>query len=116
MAKSSLDYAAIGMRVREKRIEQKISIEKLAELSGLSRTHMDHIETNHTKLSLPALVSVANALHVTADSLLCDQLVESQIEYQNQLIKQMEGATPTQLKMIVEIAKVVLRPELGEPK
>lgn len=72
---NTLDYVAIGKRIRAARKKRKWSIDKLALLSNISRPHMGHIETGATKLSLPALIAIANALEVTADELLCDSLI-----------------------------------------
>ena len=44
--------------------------EELAERIGISTTHMSHIETGNTKLSLPVLVSIADVLEVRTDDLL----------------------------------------------
>lgn len=47
-----MDYYAIGQRVRKFRKSQNLSQEQLAELVNISTTHMSHIETGNTKLSL----------------------------------------------------------------
>lgn len=65
-----LDYAAIGSRIRKYRWENKISQEELAETVGISTTHMSHIETGATKLSLAVLVNISLALNVSADLIL----------------------------------------------
>lgn len=69
-----LNYIDIGKRIRALRKKRGISQERLAELTDLSIVHISHIETANTKLSLPALVGIANALSVTTDTLLCDNL------------------------------------------
>ena len=51
--------------------------EKLAEISGQEPSNISPIERGATKLSLPTIVSIANALGVTVDDLLCDSLFES---------------------------------------
>ena len=65
-----MDYYAIGQRIRKTRKAHGLSQEQLAELIGISTTHMSHIETGNTKLSLPVLVSLAEALEVRTDELL----------------------------------------------
>ena len=47
-----------------------LSQEVLAEKIGISTTHMSHIETGSTKLSLPVLVELSKVLNVKTDSLL----------------------------------------------
>ncbi|MCM1321951.1 MAG: helix-turn-helix domain-containing protein [Bacteroides sp.] len=65
-----LDYAAIGRRIKKYRWESNMSQEALAEAAGVSTTHMSHIETGATKLSLGVFVKIAAALNVSADLLL----------------------------------------------
>ena len=55
-----MNYAKIGMRVRLFRQKRGLSQEQLAELADISVTHMSHIETGNTKLSLQVLVDIAN--------------------------------------------------------
>ncbi len=66
------DYYAIGQRVRKFRKSQNLSQEQLAEMVNISTTHMSHIETGNTKLSLQVFCDLASALHVSADDLLFD--------------------------------------------
>ncbi len=49
-----------------------MSQEQLAEKVGISTTHMSHIETGNTKLSLQVLVDFARVLSVQTDELLFD--------------------------------------------
>ena len=67
-----MDYYEIGKRIRRYRKACGISQEELAERVGISVTHMSHIETGNTKLSLPVLVRVADELSVRVDALLSD--------------------------------------------
>lgn len=56
-----INYKDIGVLVKQERINKNITQEKLAELSGVSVTHMSNIENANTKLSLPVLINIANA-------------------------------------------------------
>ena len=67
-----MDYYAIGQRIRKIRKAHKLSQETLSERIGISVTHMSHIETGNTKLSLPVLVDLAAVLEVRVDDLLYD--------------------------------------------
>ena len=69
-----MDYYAIGQRIRKIRKAQGFSQETLAEQAGISVTHMSHIETGNTKLSLPVLVDLAEILDVRTDDLLYDEI------------------------------------------
>jgi transcriptional regulator with XRE-family HTH domain len=69
-----LDYRLIGLRVRERRLALKLTQETLAESAGIGIQHMSKIENGKTKLSLPCLVSLANALETTVDKFLIDNI------------------------------------------
>lgn len=68
-----LDYVAVGKNIRAIRKLRNLSQEQLAEKIWISTTHMSHIETGSTKLSLPVLVDIAAALQVGTDELLSTQ-------------------------------------------
>ncbi len=69
-----LDYKAIGTRIRRIRKEHGYTQQTLAEISNQEPSNISHIERGATKLSLPTIVNIANALGVTVDELLCDSL------------------------------------------
>ena len=58
----NLDYYSIGQRIRKYRKAHSFSQETLSEKIGISTTHMSHIETGNTKLSLAVLVNLLNEL------------------------------------------------------
>ena len=64
-----MDYFKIGERIRKTRRAHNISQEVLAEMVDISVTHMSHIETANTKLSLSVMVELAIALNVSIDYL-----------------------------------------------
>ena len=65
-----MNYKEIGKRIRNIRKSSGMTQEYLSELADISLTHMSHIETGTTKLSLPVLVKISEALHVSTDELL----------------------------------------------
>ena len=58
-----MNYEEIGKRIREYRKLKNLSQEQLAEKINISTTHMSHIETGSTKLSLQVLVDIAKVLN-----------------------------------------------------
>lgn len=82
-----------------------MSQEQLAERVNISVTHMSHIETGNTKLSLPVLVDIAAVLQVQTDDLLFENKLDSATT--NLLLKTVQGCTPGQIELIAELAKAV---------
>ncbi|MEW9125141.1 MAG: helix-turn-helix transcriptional regulator [Thermotaleaceae bacterium] len=102
-----LNYEAIGMRVREARLTQNMSQERLAELAGLSTTHTSHIETGNTKVSLPSLVKLANVLRVTLDELVCDSIIKSKAVFEGELAKTISDCNEVEIRIISDVAKTL---------
>ena len=97
-----LDYADIGKRIRAFRKAAKLSQEQLAEKTDLSVVHISHIETANTKLSLPALISIANALSVTTDILLCGNLESADENFRNEIADSIKDCSNRELKIIAD--------------
>lgn len=67
-----IDYELLGQRIREARIKACMTQATLSGIIGLSPSHYSHIESGKAKINLPTLVSIAQALDTTIDSLLYD--------------------------------------------
>ncbi len=72
-----IDYASIGKRIKEARLAKGWTQAKLAEKSGIEPSNISHIERAATKLSLPTLINIANALEVTLDELAYGSLIKN---------------------------------------
>lgn len=100
-----MDYYAIGQRIRKIRKAQGFSQETLAEQAGISVTHMSHIETGNTKLSLPVLVDLAEILDVRTDDLLYDGIFAERSSTIDEIVQILDTCTAQQLKIIKNILK-----------
>ncbi len=102
-----MDYYQIGQRIRKIRKARGYSQEELAEKIGISTTHMSHIETANTKLSLPVFVTLAEVLEVEADTLLYDHPRENVSSSARELMQLLEHCDSKQAKITLEIARSV---------
>ncbi|MBQ7882134.1 MAG: helix-turn-helix transcriptional regulator [Treponema sp.] len=75
-----MNYKEIGTRIRKYRKLKNISQEELAEKIDISTTHMSHIETGSTKLSLQVLVDIAQILEVSTDALIFEKTSKLKIQ------------------------------------
>lgn len=100
-----LDYAAIGKRIRKCRKQAGLSQEALAEKVWISATHMSHIETGSTKLSLPVLVDIAAALDVGTDELLADCFPTAKDAASNEIAALLASCSGQQVKVLCDIVK-----------
>lgn len=99
-----MDYYKIGQKIRKLRKAHGLSQEELAERVDISTTHMSHIETGNTKLSLPVLVDLAAALEVRVDDLLSDNPVPSGTVLE-EIADVLERCTTQEAKVLADVVK-----------
>ena len=100
-----MDYYKIGQRIRKLRKAHGLSQEELAERVNISTTHMSHIETGGTKLSLPVFVDIAVALGVRTDDLLDYEKADASGDYFSEISALLEGCSSREAKVITDIVK-----------
>ena len=113
-----IDYAGIGRRIKKYRKAKQIPQERLADMVDLSKPHMSHIETGSTKVSLPTLTAIANALNCTLDDLVLDSLFSSHKLYESTMAKELSDCTLDELRFLEEVvksAKSSLRKHFSQP-
>lgn len=100
-----LNYAEIGQRIRSARKDKGISQEELAERVGISVTHMSHIETGNTKLSLLVLVCISKALEVSTDALLFGLTTAEKDTVCSELSVILSSSSPGQASIYLEMIR-----------
>lgn len=101
-----MDYYKIGQKIRKYRKAMGMTQEELAEHVEISVTHMSHIETGNTKLSLPVLVDISKVLEVRTDDMLFDSPSEKEISIK-ELTETLETCTANELRIITDIVKAL---------
>lgn len=107
-----LDYVSIGRRIKKYRIDLGLKQSQLAERSGVEPSNISHIERAATKVSLPTLVNIANALEVSLDEIVYDSLIKNEhisIKEINELLVDCEREELTALIQIVKTTKNIMR-------
>lgn len=100
-----MDYYAIGQRIRKIRKARGLSQEELSEKIGISTTHMSHIETGNTKLSLPVFVDLASALEIRTDELLSDGAPGLRSESTEEILRLLDSCSTQQVRIIEDILR-----------
>lgn len=100
-----MNYYEIGQRIRKFRKAYNLSQEELAEKVGISTTHMSHIETGNTKLSLIVFVDIANALSVQTDELLHYITEQNKTPLKQEFIELLNSCSSQELSIILDIVK-----------
>ncbi len=102
-----IDYVDIGQRIKQSRLKQNITQEKLAELASISIPHLSNIELGKTKLSLPAMVNISNSLNSSVDALLCGNLNQGKAVLQDEYIALLSDCSTDELKVINSMVKLM---------
>ena len=100
-----INYAAIGERMRRFRRALHITQAELGERSQVEPSNISHIERGATKASLPTLIRIANALHVSLDDLVYDSLENSRHISNKEINELLLDCTDGELKAIAEMVK-----------
>ena len=100
-----MNYYEIGQRIRKYRKANGLSQEQLAEMVSISTTHMSHIETGNTKLSLPVFVAIADALSVRTDLLLYDSPQNNKSYATEQITSLIDSCSTKEALIIMDILK-----------
>ena len=100
-----MDYYKIGQKIRIFRKAHGLSQEELAEKINISTTHMSHIETGNTKLSLPVFVDIAAALDVRTDDLLNNPPSATISTSLDEIAAVLERCNPQEARLITDIVK-----------
>ena len=102
-----MNYYEIGQRIRKFRKAYNLYQEQLAEKIGISTTHMSHIETGNTKLSLQVFVDIANALSVQTDELLYDIPQINRTVIKHELTEILDSCSQQDLYILVDVMETL---------
>ncbi len=103
----NINYKAVGKRLKIARIRADLTQEHLAEIVDLSPTHLSNIETGSTKVSLPTLVKLSNALSVTVDDLLCDSVIQSKVQFEKDIGMLLSDCDNYEIRIIKDMLEAI---------
>ncbi len=84
-----MDLSAIGSRIKAAREQKNLTQEELAAMVDLSPSHISVIERGVKPPRLITLITIANALQVSADSLLQDLVDQSAEGVSNEIASEL---------------------------
>lgn len=98
-----LDYIAIGMRIKNYRLQKNLTQTDLADKVEVSDKYISLVERGHTKISLSRLAKVSNALDVDITILLKD-VDDSSPNYMNdEIVDLISNMSPDTKKLLLKI-------------
>ena len=103
-----MDLKAVGSRIKIAREAKGLTQENLAALVDLSSTHISVIERGMKTVRLDTFVAIANALDVSADTLLVDVVTHSIDGLANGLPDKIHKLPPDEQKRLMKALKAYL--------
>lgn len=102
-----MNYILLGQKIRAARISAGLSQEQLAEMVGLTSQHISHTEVASTKISLPSLIKIANALNTSVDRLLSDSIHDSKSYLMDDIQAVFSDCDSDEMYVMLEAANAV---------
>lgn len=102
-----LNFALIGQRIRETRINRQLTQEYLAFATDVNVSHISNIETNKVKVSLTLLVSICNVLGVTVDYILGNEYYTASSVVEKELLNTVKDLDMAKKELLLRIARVM---------
>lgn len=98
-----MDKVAVGQRIRELRQEKGFSRHALAEKAGTGEVYLGEIERGLKMPSLNTFIRIVEALDVSADYLLRDELTSGKEYVFDEVTQKLKTLTPKQRKTARDI-------------
>ena len=104
----ALDYKLIGFRLKQARLNKKLTQENLAEKLDVSIAFLSRVERGTLDISLKRLSQICELLDTTEGAILNGVSTTSRNYLNNDLVSLLKNCPPEKLKLVYELAKVVV--------
>ena len=81
----------------------------LAYTVGISNPHMSNIDRGKTKVSLASLIDIANALDMTLDALICDNLVKGKVVFDEEISQELKECNEEDIRIVYDMVKALVK-------
>lgn len=107
----ALDYVIIGERLKNIRIQNNLTQEKLAEKLDMSVAFLSKIERGKTQISLRRLNQICELLEISEGAILNGASTAPNIYLNEQFNALFKDCPPEKLKLIYNISKLLINSE-----
>lgn len=104
----ALNYSIIGIRLKEARLNKKITQEKLAEALDLSVAYISRIERGSTNINLKRLSEICALLDVSEGEILSGAATESSSYLNTAFSDLLKNCPAEKMDLIYKISKVIV--------
>ncbi len=104
-----MDKATLGKKLREARQKKGYTQYALAEIAGIGNVYLGEIERGTKMPSLNTFIKLIEALDVSADCILRDELSSGKEYIYDEITQSLKNLTPKQRKAAADILDAYLR-------
>jgi len=104
-----MEKAALGKKIREARLNKKLTQQKLAEKAQIGEMYLGEIERGTKMPSLRIFIQLIEALDISADFILRDELSTGEKYIYDELTEKLKDLTPKQRKTASDLLDAYIR-------
>lgn len=104
-----MNYVALGTRIKNKRLEQNLTQEQVAEQVELSAVYIGQIERGERKMTIETLVKIANCLNSSIEELLKDSTSTNVNARLNELVNIAKGLNTSDIDKVIDVIKAMYK-------
>ena len=105
---SIIDYKIIGSRIKNKRLELKLTQEQVSREANITTFYLSKIENGKSTTTLETLAILAKVLNVDLGYLVSGTSKIEQQYVDQRLVEISNKASESQLQLIIKISKAIL--------
>lgn len=102
-----MDYVALGLRVKNKRLEKNMTQEQLAEAVDISSVYVGQIERGDRHMTIDTLVKIANVLQVSIEELLKESTTDNINARLAELVNIAKKLNTADIDKIIDVIKAM---------
>ena len=104
-----MEKTVLGKRIRDARLKKGYTQQSLADLADIGNVYLGEIERGLKMPSLNIFIRLVEALDVSADCILRDELTSGKNYIYDEITQKLNDLSPKQRKAAVEILDAYLR-------
>ena len=104
-----MEKASLGQKLRQARLRKGYSQQALAEMADMGNVYLGEIERGLKMPSLNSFIKLIEALDVSADYILRNELPSGQVYIYDEITEKLKDLTPRQRKTVADIIDAYLQ-------
>ena len=103
-----MEKNGLGRRINSVRKDRGLTADRLSEMCSINATYLRQIEGGVKVPSLPVFIDICNALKISPDYLLQDELEENEISTIREIEELWKSVSPEKQALVLAMIKAVL--------